>query len=276
MSTQAKINKLAIIAGSGLLPLKAIESCQQTGQDFHIFAISGFAAKKDLQGFLNVTWVRLGAFGKLIRAMKKQSISHVMLIGAVKRPRLRQIIPDVTTLKLLLEIRKRRIVGDSALLDFVKLKLQNWGFNIVGLHEILPSLLAPKGVLTTAEPSSNDLKYITHGFDIAKGIGALDIGQAILMQEDLVIGVEAIEGTDALIQRCSSLLRGQAKAILIKVKKPQQDKSLDLPTIGVNTILNAKDNLIKGIAVEADNVLIASLEEVINLANENNIFIVGI
>ena len=147
---------------------------------------------------------------------------------------------------------------------------------MVGAHEVAEALLAPHGIIGRQKPSKHALKDIEYGKTIAHGIGALDIGQSIIVQDGVVLGVEAVEGTDQLIERCQALQSKGKGAVLVKMKKPNQDARIDMPTIGVQTIINIAEAGFAGIAVEAGGTLVIDREAVIKEANQRKVFIVGI
>ena len=117
---------------------------------------------------------------------------------------------------------------------------------------------------------------IKRGFEVAKGIGGLDIGQSVIVQQGMVIGVEAIEGTDALIKRCKDLQRKGKKGVLVKVKKPAQEERIDLPTVGIETVKNAFASGLRGIAIEAGATLVVDTPNVIKELDKNKMFMIGI
>ena len=147
---------------------------------------------------------------------------------------------------------------------------------VVGIQEVVPNLLAPIGVLTQTSPNDEDEEDIRRGIEVATELGRLDVGQAVVVQQGLVLGLEGIEGTDKLIIRCNDYKRKGKSPILVKLRKPEQDMRIDLPTIGVKTVENAYNSGFKGIAIHAGNTLIVNQEETIALANKYKMFIKGI
>lgn len=166
--------------------------------------------------------------------------------------------------------------GDNTLLEAVLNYLETEGFRIVGADEVLATLLAPKGLLGKIRPTKDAEADIAKGVPIVHAVGNLDIGQSIVMQKGYVLGVEAAEGTDNLILRCGELRRPSPYGgVLIKAKKPHQERRIDLPTIGPDTVLNAAKAGLSGIAVEAGGTLILDRKEVSLKADALGLFIVG-
>ena len=166
------------------------------------------------------------------------------------------------------------VISDSqAIAEF----LEEQGFKVISPNSIIPSLLAPVGNLGTAQPDENDVIDISIGQTILGLLGHMDIGQAVIVENGYVLGIEAAEGTDSLISRSASLKREQVrKGVLVKMKKNNQDKRLDLPVIGLTTIENVYRANLRGIAISAQRSIIINFEEVIRLVNKYNIFIIGI
>ena len=273
--TKTTMQKLGIIAGNGSLPWALMTECQKQGRPFCVVALKGHANPDLIPADIPVKWIRLGAVGQGFNEMKKQGVKEVVLIGGVRRPSLKELCPDLRGLKFFAKIGVKAL-GDDGLLRSVINEIETEGFKVVGIDDIMPSLLAPKGVLGTIKPSESDKIDINHGFDVAKILGSADVGQAVIVQQGLVLSVEGIEGTAALIKRTKTLKRNGDGGVLVKVSKPQQERRVDLPTIGPNTIQDIYDAGFKGVAVEAGSVLIAECEQTIQLANKLGIFIVGV
>ena len=148
--------------------------------------------------------------------------------------------------------------------------------HVKGIHELMPELLIPQGLLTKHKPSKSDMVDIQRGVEVAFALGKLDVGQSVVVQHGLVLGVEGIEGTDELIRRCKDYRRKGNGGVLVKLRKPQQDMRIDLPTIGVKTIERAHESGLQGIVVHAGNGLIVNQEEAVALADKYGMFIMGV
>ncbi|MCK5556178.1 MAG: LpxI family protein, partial [Alphaproteobacteria bacterium] len=154
-------------------------------------------------------------------------------------------------------------------------ELEKEGFRLVGAHEIEPRLITPEGILTKKAPSPENKTDIEYGIKVVKALGRLDVGQAAVVQQGIVLGVEAAEGTDALLERCVGLRRKGRGGVLVKTCKPQQDTRIDLPTIGLRTIRYAWEAGLEGVAVEAGASLLLDRDEAISAANKLGFFIEG-
>ena len=268
------MKKLGIIAGAGALPHALIEACERMHRPFFVLGLKGQANPKEFDKALPMSWVRLGAVGKAFRLMKKEGVEEIVMIGAVKRPSFVGLFPDLRGMKAIAHLKKKS--GDDSLLRGIAKEIESEGFKVVGIDEILPHLLAKSGVYTYEVPRPQDQSDIKRGIEVAKLLGKADVGQSVIVQQGLVLAVEGIEGTDALIRRSADLKRKGAGGVLVKMTKPQQDRRMDLPTIGPATVQAVKNAGFVGIAIEAGGVLISQSEQTVKLANQLGIFIVGV
>lgn len=266
-------SKVCILAGGGHLPTQLAQACLDKDIPYFIIGLKSFVDEAWLASHPHKI-IRLGSVGKIFKTLKKNKVERVVFAGHIHRPSWTEIIPDLKG-ALLLKKLKGQPRGDNALLTFLAKEIQNEGFAIIGTQDIDDTSLTPHGILTVAEPTDKNWQDIRYGVAIAKQIGGADIGQSIVIQDGLVLGVEAIEGTSALIERCGSYKRKTQAPILIKTKKPQQDERLDLPTIGVKTIEAAVKAGFSGIALEAGQTLFIERDQAIDMANQHGIFIVG-
>lgn len=266
--------KLGIIAGAGEIPAHLIETCRAEGRDFFVLAFKGHA-EPEIIGDAPCAWVRLGAAGTGFKILHEQKVKDIVMIGGIRRPSLADLKPDWRAAKFFAKVGYK-LLGDNNLLSAVVKEFESEGFNVIGVDEILKNLLAEKGIYGKFKPDEQAEKDISHGIKIAKGIGALDIGQAVVIQEGIVLGVEAVEGTDALLKRAGELKRKGLGGVLVKVKKPEQERRVDLPTIGVSTIKNAAAAGLRGIAIEANNALVVNKKAITECADSLGLFVVGI
>lgn len=269
----SNIKTLGILAGGGDLPVQLADACVQQSIEPFIVAFEGQAAPELLSKY-NPVWVRLGAAGQVIKVLKEQGVSDLVLLGHIKRPSLTELRPDLTAAGFFAKAGVSAL-GDDGLLKALKAFLGTKGFTVHGAHQFLPGALAPEGVLGAVEPSEGDWEDIRRGVEVLKGMDGLDVGQSIIVQEGLVLGIEAAEGTDGLIARCKDLKREGRGGVLVKMSKPGQDKDLDLPTIGPDTIKNAAASGLAGIAIHADNSLLVEREAVARYANQHKMFIIS-
>lgn len=267
--------KLGIIAGGGTAPRAVIDACRRDGRPYFIFCLQGQADASLAEAGAH-QWQPLGALVKLRETVKSESIEELVLIGHVRRPSLSEIKPDWLALKVLTKIGINSL-GDDALLRAVGQALADeTGARIIGVQDIFGDLVVPVGRLGQHRPDTVAEADIQRGMQVAATLGALDVGQSVVVQQGLVLGVEAIEGTDALIARVGALQREGDAGVLVKRAKPQQDDRYDLPTIGPDTVRALKAAGLRGIAVEAGRALLIERAETIRAADEAGIFIVGI
>lgn len=265
---------LGIIAGSGGLPARVIESCRETGREVFVLALEGEA---DQAAVANVphAWCRIGGAAAGLDVLRAHGVGELVLAGGVRRPSLAALRPDWRAAKFLARVGYRAL-GDDGLLSAVVKELEREGFRVIGPDQLLGEAELPEGPLGRHRPDAEALADIAHGMRLARAIGALDIGQAVVVQQGLVLGVEAIEGTDGLLRRCAELRRDGAGGVLVKAEKPGQEKRADRPTIGPHTVNLAAESGLAGIAAQAGATLVVDREEVIRLADAAGLFVVGI
>ncbi|MCC6597389.1 MAG: UDP-2,3-diacylglucosamine diphosphatase LpxI [Alphaproteobacteria bacterium] len=269
------IKKLGIIAGSGVLPARLAAACLKQNIEPFVVAFKGHTDAQTVQN-LPHAWVHQGAAGRAMKILRKNGISDLVMIGAMRRPSLSELRPDFKTLAFFTKIGLKAL-GDDGFLKALRRYLENEGFRLYGAHVFLPDLLMPEGTAGRHQPNAQDWQDIKRGVNVLQTTGHLDIGQAVIVQNGYVLGIEAAEGTDALILRCAALKRkGPGNGVLIKLCKPGQDRDIDLPTIGPQTIKNLIDCGFSGLAVHADHSLIADINNVIALADTGNIFVTGL
>jgi len=264
--------KLGIIAGGGDLPRELIAECRRTDRDYFVVALKGHA---DANTVLNSPheWVRLGAAGRSIRVLRREGVTEVVLAGAVARPSLFQLCPDFWTVLFFIQSGVAN-KGDNSLLQALVNTLETKeGFGVVGVHTLLPSLLARTGVLSSKGPDSGSNEDIRVAWAAALELGASDLGQSVVVRNGLVLARETASGTAAMLASISPDERGMATGVLVKVSKPGQEQRADLPTIGPNTIAQVAKAGLAGIAIEADQSIILNKNETISAANDAGIFL---
>jgi DUF1009 family protein len=217
----------------------------------------------------------LGSVGTILQFLKTHHVDTLVLAGALRRPTLSELKLDATGVTWIARLGKRSFQGDDSLLRGILALLEEEGFTVLGLSEVMESLLAPEGVLTASAPSPEEQEDIATGFSVLRHLGAADVGQALIVQQGLILGVEAIEGTLALVQRCASLAREGRAPLLVKGAKPQQDMRVDVPTVGIETIDAVQAAGFRGIALEAGKTCLLDREAVVQKADACGIFVVG-
>ena len=267
--------KLGIVAGGGDLPQRLREHCQKSGREFFVVAIEGNADKAIFSPDIPHKWIRIGQAGTGFRALAEQKVAEVLMIGTIHRPTLADLVPDLRTAAFFAKIGLKALGDDGILRALIK-EFEHDNMRVVGIQDVMPELLVKGGVLTKHKPDKQALADIERGIEAATMLGRLDIGQSVVVQQGLVLGVEGIEGTDELIKRCGSYQRKGVGAVLVKLRKPQQDMRIDLPTIGSKTIENLHNAGMRGVAIHAGNALIVDEKKVIDTADKYAMFIVGI
>jgi UDP-2,3-diacylglucosamine hydrolase len=273
MTTPPQI--LGIIAGGGTLPAQLIEACHAQKNACFVVALDGFADMESI-GHAPCAVVRLGAVGEALDYFKKHNVTTLVLAGRVRRPSLTSLRPDRMGAKLLARLGASFFSGDDAVLKAVIRFLEEEGFKVIGANDILAGLIAPEGVLGHIMPSTQARADIAQGITILKTLGKLDIGQAIIVENGYVLGVEAAEGTDALIARCATLRREKSSGVLIKFRKPGQEQRVDLPTIGPSTIEQLHAAGFAGIAIESGGSIILDRDATLQSANTRGLFVIGV
>lgn len=261
---------ISIIAGGGDLPFKIIEKLNSLNIEYNVVSLFGFGPE-------NYPQFKIGEIGKILAFIKSKMTTDVVFCGNVKRPSLFSLKLDSIGKKWLKVLGVKAFLGDNALLKGIKELLQKEGLNILSPQNILETLLTPKGILTKISPSDSDLKDIARGMFVLNTMSKADVGQSVIVQEGIVLGIEAAEGTQCLIERCADLKLTEEKGgVLVKTSKINQEQSIDLPTIGKNTVLQAEHSKLAGIAIGALKSQVIDFNETINLANEKGIFIIGV
>ena len=256
------------------MPVEIIKHCKATGREIFVVGLKSFASEDQL-GDVPHTFARMGEAGKILKAFKTNGVSDIVLAGGIKRPSLKELIPDLEALKILAKLSLKK-TSDDKLFRAVMDEIESRGFHVVGIEEVVPEMLFQEGIYGKTKPTGEDMDDIRRGVEVARALGAVDVGQAVVVQEGMVLAVEAIEGTDAMLSRAAGLRKEGKKPVMVKVLKPGQDMRVDLPAIGLQTIEGLKRNGIGGIAVEAGGILMIEREEVIRMADSAGIFIIGV
>ena len=267
--------KLGIIAGGGSIPKLLIDYIKSKQIPHFVLAVEGNADRAHFDETVNHKWIRIGQAGTGFKLLKDEEVQDVVMIGTIHRPTLQELVPDFRTTAFFAKLGLRALGDDGILRALVK-EIESENIKVVGVHEIMPDLLTKEGLLTKIKPDKQALADIKRGIEVDLTLGKLDIGQSVIVQQGLVLGVEGIEGTDELIKRCKNYARKGAGGVLVKLRKPNQDMRIDLPTIGIDTVENAHKSGLRGIAVHAGNALIVDEEKVIKLANKYKMFVIGV
>jgi UDP-2,3-diacylglucosamine hydrolase len=272
---------LAIICGSGSLPLAVADAAAQTGRRVVLFPLKGWADPAAIKRYPH-HWVGLAQFGRFRRFARQEGCRDIVIIGGVVRPALRQLRPDFATLRHLPRIVRLFRGGDDHLLSGIGRIFEEHGFRLVGAHEAAPAILVSRGTLGRHQPSTADIADAQRGFAILAAMGPFDIGQAVVVAGNRVLAVEAAEGTDEMLARLAALggagrIRHAAgTGVLVKGPKPGQERRLDLPSIGARTVEGAVAAGLAGIAVAAGNVITADVADLVRAADAAGLFVIGV
>ena len=266
--------KLGILAGSGELPLRLVEACRAADRPFFVLALEGAANPVNFAGVPHAS-VRLGAAAEALRVLRENGVEELVMAGPVRRPTLASLRPDWRAAKLFASIGLRAL-GDDGLLSAIIKELEHEGFRVVGAHNLLESLLAPEGPWGKVAPDVQSRADIERALQVARALGTVDVGQAVVVQQGIVLGLEAAEGTDALIERAGRLQGEGPGGVLVKAAKPGQERRADLPTVGVATVRACARAGLRGIAVEAGMALVIDRAAVMAAADAAGLFVVGI
>lgn len=269
-----KQSPIALLGGRGDLPYTLINIFKSQNRPFVVLAFKGQSEEKLVREIPHI-WLHIGEVGKALSFLKENHIEEIVMAGAVTRPALSEIRPDWEGIKWLAKIGKEAL-GDDNLLKLVIKMIEELGYRVIGADQILTDLLAPEGMLASLTPDEQAWRDIGRGIEVLSALGPVDVGQAVVVQEGLVLGIEAIDGTDALIERAGGLRRPGLGGVLIKTAKRQQEQRVDLPTIGPDTVRKAAAAGLRGIAIEARRTLILNQAEVINLAQKKDMFLASL
>ena len=267
------VTKLAIIAGGGPLPGYLIEACKSTGREYFVLAFKGQADEQVIRDAPH-SWVRLGALDKSLTILRNQKCHELVLAGTIKRPHLSQLRPDMKAARFLGRGLLKK--GDDGVLKEIIKYLEEEGFSVVGVDEIVKDLFVTNGLIGRITVTNNDKKDIAIGVNIARQIGKLDLGQAAIIRNGVVLAIEGADGTQAMLNRCSWLTSDFKSGVLVKLPKPGQEKRADMPTIGPDTVIGASEASLSGIAVAAKTTIIIESDKVSTAADSAGIFVLGI
>ncbi len=266
------MKKLGLIAGMGELPKAIAAEAQALGYTVFSVALTPLAEKSLSSHVDEIQWVNIGKFGKIIDTLKKNKIKEAVMVGKVPKSLLykSKIIPDLRAIKLLFSLKDR---SDESILQAIAKELEKEGVHLLTITSLSASLLTPEGILAGAKPTEDEWKDISFGWKIAKEMGKLDIGQTVVVKNQAVMAVEAIEGTDEAIKRGGNLA-GEG-AVIVKVSKPNQDMRFDVPTVGSRTLKAMREVRARVLAVEAKKSIILNKDRLIEESNMSGITIVG-
>ncbi|HEY3893715.1 MAG TPA: UDP-2,3-diacylglucosamine diphosphatase LpxI [Bradyrhizobium sp.] len=272
---------VGLIAGGGVMPFAVADSLAARGIHPVLFALRGACDPERVARFRH-HWISVGQIGRAVKLFRAENCRDLVFIGTLVRPALSEIRLDWATLRVLGRVWASFRGGDDHLLSGIGGILEQDGFRMVGIRDVAPDLLMPEGCLTRAIPDDHALADIARGRDVLDALGRFDIGQAAIVIDGHVVGVEDIEGTDGLLARVARLRAegriraATARGVLVKAPKSGQDLRFDLPTMGPRTVEGAAAARLAGIAIAAGHTMVADPQATIEAADAAGLFVTGV
>jgi len=272
---------VGLIAGGGAMPFAVADCMRARGVQPVLFALKGACDPVAVARFRH-HWISVGQVGRAIKLFRAENCRDLVFIGTLVRPALSEVRLDWGTLRVLGRVWAAFRGGDDHLLSGIGRILEQDGFRMVGIKDVAPDLLMPEGCLTRTAPDQNAAGDIARGREVLAALSPFDIGQAAVVIDGHVVGVEDIEGTDGLLARVARLrkegrIRARAmRGVLVKAPKRGQDLRFDLPTIGSRTIEGAAAAGLAGIAIVAGNTIVADPQAMIEAADAAGLFVTGL
>jgi DUF1009 family protein len=272
---------VGLIAAGGVMPFAVADSLIARGINPVLFALRGSCDPVKVTRF-RYHWISIGQIGRLTRMLRSENCRDLVFIGTLVRPALSEIRLDWGTLRVIPRVLSAFRGGDDHLLSGIGGILERDGFRMVGIKDVAPELLMPEGCLTRASPDENAAADIARGREVLHALSPFDIGQATIVIDGHVIGVEDIEGTDGLLARVARLraegrIRARtARGVLVKAPKSGQDLRFDLPTMGPRTVEGAAAAQLAGIAIVAGNTIVVEPQLMIDAADRAGLFVTGL
>jgi DUF1009 family protein len=272
---------IGLIAAGGVLPFAVADSLVGRGISPVFFALRGVCDPVQVARFPH-HWISIGQLGRLAKLLRAENCRDLVFIGALVRPALSEVRLDWKTIRAMPGVLKAFRGGDDHLLSSIGRILERDGFRMIGIKDVAPDLLMPQGCLTRATPNADANADIARGREVLRALSPFDIGQATIVIDGHVLGVEDIEGTDGLLARIARLraegrIRARpARGVLVKAPKSGQDLRFDLPTLGPRTIEGAAAAQLAGIAIVAGNTIVAEPQAMTEAADKAGLFVVGL
>src|SRR5712672_358678 len=272
---------IGLIAAGGVMPFAVADSLTARGINPVLFALRGACDPVRVERFRH-HWISIGQLGKATKLFRAENCRDLVFIGTLVRPALSEIRLDWGTLRVIGRVWAAFRAGDDHLLSGIGRILEQDGFRMVGIKDVAPDLLMPEGCLTLKAPDEKAAADIARGREVLRALGPFDIGQATVVIDGHVVGVEDIEGTDGLLARVARL-RGEgriraraARGVLVKAPKSGQDLRFDLPTIGPQTIQGAAAAGLAGIAIVSGDTIVVEPQAMIEAADAAGLFVTGL
>jgi UDP-2,3-diacylglucosamine hydrolase len=274
-------SSVGVIAGGGAMPFAVADSLKARGFDPVLFALKGACDPVAAERFRH-HWITVGQYGRATKLFRAENCKNLVFIGTLVRPGLSEIRLDWGTLRVLRRIWAAFRGGDDHLLSGVARLFEQEGFHLLGVRDVAPDLLMPEGCATQNLPDHDAVADIARGQEVLRALGPFDVGQAVVVIDGHVVGVEGIEGTDELLARIAALRAASrirastGRGVLVKAPKSKQDLRFDLPTIGSRTVEGAAAAGLSGVAVAAGNTVVADPQAMIEAADRAGLFVTGL
>lgn len=276
MTSSLHINRQArygLIAGNGRFPILVLEGANREGIDIVVAAIKEEADPSIQTLARTIEWISVGYLSKLIKFFTREGVTHAIMAGQVKHVQIFKLnaLPDFRMARMLTRLKRR---NTEALIGAVANELESEGITLIDSTTFVQPLLVRRGVLTRRAPNKREFADIEYGLNIAHELVRLDLGQTIVVKDQAVVALEAMEGTDATIRRASELVRGRPLTV-IKVAKQNQDMRFDVPVIGRETIETMRACHVTAMSLTADKTLIFDRDETLAEANRHRLAIIA-
>jgi len=266
---------VGILAGGGPLPGQVAAAVVASGRPVFVIGFQDFADPAVIGPYPH-QMIRLAAASQILAALRAHHCRDIVLIGPVRRPAFRDLRPDAEGARILARIGRALFSGDDGLLAALVRVFGEEGFVVRGAHEFLSGAVGRVGPMGRVAPDQVALDDLAHGARVVAALGALDIGQGCVVQNGVVLAVEAMEGTDRMIARAGECRQPGAGGVLVKCLKPGQEARADMPTIGPETVRNAHRAGLRGIGFQAGGTLFTDPDGCIRIADEAGLFLHGL
>ena len=265
--------KVGLIAGIGVLPVEFMRAAHMLGHQVVVIGVvpdTDPILEKEADSFYNISVAKLG---KIFKTLKKEGVTELTMLGKVTKEILYKgfSFPDLKNLCVLKRLKNRK--DDTIMLAIVD-EIEREGFSVLDQTVYLKPFMPKVGVLTKRQPTEEQWQDICFGFELAKQMGKLDIGQTVVVKHKAALAIEALEGTDKCIVRGGE--HGRGEAVVVKTEKTNQDVRFDVPAVGIKTLMSMIDSGCNVLAVEAEKTIFVQQEDVIEMANRHNIIICAV
>ncbi len=267
-----RAERIGLIAGNGRFPIIFADNAKRLGYTVSAVAHEGETEPELAQHVERIHWIKIGQLNKLIKALKEDGVRQAVMLGGIRKTHIFSTVrPDFRTLAL---AGRLALWKDDDILRGLADELEREGITITDSTFGLSGILVEEGTLTRRSPSKKEWEDIRYGWDVAREIGRLDIGQCVVIKDRIVVAVEAVEGTDGAIRRGGELAK--EGAVVVKRSKPQQDLRFDLPAVGPRTIEVMESVKAAALALEAGRTVLLDRDDMLRKAEQAGIAVVGL